>query len=59
MSDLVPVNEAVQEAAIWYAAHRDECPRPIIPTMREKFGLSAKQAVDALTQANRLRGGAE
>jgi len=46
-------SEAVSVAARWYGEHRDECPRPIVPALRSMFGLSAKQACEALAEASR------
>lgn len=48
-------SSAVQQAAAWL---RDQHPRPspVVPALRERFGLSAKEAVEAI-QAH-LGGGA-
>lgn len=42
---------AISEAARWYAAHRDQCERPVIPALRRRFGLTAHEAVCALREA--------
>ena len=42
---------AVEEAARWYAGNRDACPRPIVPFLRERFGLTAVEACEALRMA--------
>ncbi|RWO61333.1 hypothetical protein [Mesorhizobium sp.] len=39
---------AICEAAQWYAANRGACERPIIPTLRQRFGLTAHEAVCAI-----------
>jgi hypothetical protein len=39
-------------AAHWYAENRGNCPRPIVPTLRAMFGLSALEAVQAIREAN-------
>ncbi len=51
--------EQISVAAAWYRQHKAECPRPIIPHLRQRFGLSPLQACEALSDANRLdQGGA-
>jgi hypothetical protein len=49
--------EAVTIAAAWYAAHRHEVARPIIPALRARFGLSPREACMAVAEAN--KGGAD
>ena len=44
---------AVDQAAEWFAQNREHCPRPIVPFLRERFGLSASEACLALTEARR------
>ncbi|MCV3239671.1 hypothetical protein [Mesorhizobium sp. ZC-5] len=46
--------EAVSIAARWYAEHRNECGRPLIPTIRKRFNLTPLEACMALAEANRL-----
>ncbi|WP_348626498.1 hypothetical protein [Mesorhizobium sp. LNJC384A00] len=41
-----------EEAADWFAANRLACPKPIIPTIRRLFGLSALEACQAIRTAN-------
>jgi hypothetical protein len=43
---------AATRAGQWYAENRDTCPRPIVPTLRAMFGLSALEAVQAIQFAN-------
>lgn len=50
-------SEAVRLAAIWYAANRANCERPVIPALRRRFPLSAKEACEVLFLAN--AGGAD
>lgn len=43
-------------AAEWLAATpRDEIPGPIVPTMRGLFDLTMSQAIEAVSEAGRLR----
>jgi hypothetical protein len=47
---------AIDEAARWLAEHRQELRqqlRPIIPALRERFGLSNKDAILAAVEAVR------
>ncbi|EKF40163.1 hypothetical protein NA8A_22381 [Nitratireductor indicus C115] len=49
--------EAVQEAARWLAMLPDhEKPHPVVPALRARFGLSPKEACEAITQACLIRG---
>ena len=45
--------EAIAEAAAWYASHRYECERPLVPALRRRFGLTASEAVFALAEAGK------
>lgn len=47
----------VQTAALWLSQHRDECRSGIIPLVREMFGLSILEAIEALKQGHALRYG--
>ncbi|TIL25583.1 MAG: hypothetical protein E5Y88_11530 [Mesorhizobium sp.] len=42
---------SIDEAARWYAEHRDTCEKPIIPALRNRFGLTAHEAVTAIRQS--------
>lgn len=55
MSRNAELSEAQQKAAIWLAGIF-EVPHPIVPHMRGKFGLSAKEAIDAIKHASDIRG---
>jgi hypothetical protein len=46
---------AIDEAAAWYSANRDACPRPVLPEIRARFGLTTKEACGALAIANGRR----
>jgi hypothetical protein len=41
----------VTVAAEWYAANRDTCPPPIIPTLRSTFGFTACEAIEVIRRA--------
>ena len=47
---------AIELAGEWLSqTPRDRIGRPIIPTLREKFGLTASEAVEAVREANLRR----
>ncbi|MEC9342838.1 MAG: hypothetical protein VYD64_03220 [Pseudomonadota bacterium] len=51
---------AIEQAVRWYAGHRTNCPRPIVLHLRERFGLSAADAVKVLSAVSSGRyGGAK
>lgn len=43
--------EQITIAAAWYRQHREECPRPVVPHLRQTFGLSPLQACEAVAEA--------
>ncbi|TIN03863.1 hypothetical protein [Mesorhizobium sp.] len=46
-------SQAVMTAALWLASIPvAERPRPLVPNLRRKFGLSAVEAVDVIRRAN-------
>jgi hypothetical protein len=47
--------EAVFVAALWIVTHRHEMPRPLVPALKARFGLSQKEACLAIAEANRRR----
>ncbi len=48
---------AIDEAARWLASvPQAERPRPIVPAMRQRFGLSAVDACQAIREAALLHG---
>ena len=50
-------NPAIGEAAGWLAL-QPEPPRPLIPILRERFGLTPKEACEAAARAQDYRRGA-
>lgn len=47
---------AIDEAARWLVdTPNDMRPKPLLPAMRERFRLAAKEACEAIAEANRLR----
>lgn len=44
---------AVEEAAAWYRLNRGTFSRAAVPTLQERFGLSAREACEALALASR------
>lgn len=55
----VPPNEhssAIEVAAAWLSqTSRDRINRPIVPTLKAQFGLTASEAVAAIREANLRR----
>ena len=50
------MTDPVKQAAHWLATTPDASkPRPIVPYLRQKFSLTAVQAVGAITAARALR----
>lgn len=45
-------SEAITLAATWYRANRYACPRPVVPALQRRFGLSIAEAISALREAN-------
>jgi len=50
----VPNNPKVGIAADWYTAHGHTRRRGVIPTLRNRFGLSNSEAIEALTIARTI-----
>lgn len=50
----MPDNDDVLAAAEWLAAQADP-PRSPVPFLKERFGLSAKQACEAIAAAQQIR----
>ncbi|TBZ75878.1 hypothetical protein [Rhizobium leguminosarum] len=48
---------AIHTAAVWYCQHRKELSGPIIPALKERFGLHALEAIAAVKQAQELARG--
>lgn len=47
-------SSAIEQAAIWFADQK-EPPRPAVPALRDRFGLSTLEATEALAMAQRFR----
>ena len=45
---------AVEQVAIWFADLRDP-PHPVVPALKERFGLTAVEACEAIASADRMR----
>ncbi|ESX95873.1 hypothetical protein [Mesorhizobium sp. LNJC405B00] len=44
---------AIEEAAAWLRSdNRDRIGRPIIPHLKQTFGLTAAEAIEAIREAN-------
>ncbi|WP_127524661.1 hypothetical protein [Mesorhizobium sp. Z1-4] len=43
----------IGQAAAWYAAHRLELPRPLVPNLARRFDLTSAEAAKALARAGR------
>lgn len=51
-----PVSPAVERASEYLAGiPLDDVPRPIVPMLRARFGLSAVEAIQVLRQAHKRR----
>lgn len=49
-------NPVVLCAASWFAGHRHEIDRAIVPGLRQRFGLSPAEAVEVLRLAKTMEG---
>lgn len=49
-------NPAIDEAAAWSAA-QPEPPRPLVPALRERFGLTPREACEAAARVQDFRQG--
>ncbi len=47
-------SNAVEQAAAWLA-DQNQPPKPIVPALRQRFGLSSLQATEACAMAERFR----
>lgn len=50
-------NPAIGEAAAWLAGQSDP-PRPLVPALRQRFGLTTLEACEASSRAHCFRRGA-
>lgn len=54
------MTDPVKRAAIWLATTPNTAkPRPVVPYLREQFGLSAVEAIQAITESNLIRARAQ
>jgi hypothetical protein len=49
---VVPLDEHIAAAAEWLATTPRDRRRPIIPQLRERFGITALEAIEAIREAN-------
>lgn len=54
MTTSASANETVTRAAIWLA-DQAQPPHPIVPALKDRFGLSAREACEAVALAERYR----
>ncbi len=48
-------SDALRRAAAWLSDHLDECPRPIVPYIKQTYGLGNAEAVEAIRLATLKR----
>ena len=56
-NDLSNSNDVVKLAALWLKTHRNECDGALIPFIRERFPLTAMEAIEAVKLASSLARG--
>ncbi|ODA95565.1 hypothetical protein BFX40_23690 [Mesorhizobium sp. SEMIA 3007] len=44
------------EAAVWLAVNWWKAPRPLVPSLRKRFGLTSQEAISAMRESARIRG---
>lgn len=50
------ISPQVRKAAIWLASTPDMSkPRPVIPHLRKTYGLTAQQAIEAITESRLIK----
>lgn len=49
--------DLLERAARWLVSHRDEIIGPVIPALKERFGLKNLQAIEVTKRAHALRFG--
>ncbi|ESX03352.1 hypothetical protein X769_18255 [Mesorhizobium sp. LSJC268A00] len=58
-ADLTPAEHEtsaiVDEAAAWYFSNFRTCERPIVPALRQRFGMTSHQAICAIRQVTLMR----
>lgn len=53
-ASIAPAPDVIDSAARWILDHPD-APRPLLPTLRRRFGLDIGAAVAAIRRANEMR----
>lgn len=51
-----PEKSATERAVEWLTEHLDDCPRPIIPYVKQAYGLGNLDAIEAVKLARQKRG---
>lgn len=54
IADKTTRETAIEQAARWYAEHRHEVARPLVPNLASRFDLTVAEAAKALGMAGRL-----
>ncbi len=52
---LASENIRVQEACNWFVCNRNDCPKPIVATLKERFDITSGEAVRVLQHAEAAR----
>ena len=47
---------ALERAVVWLTEHLEDCPRPIIPYVKQAYGLGNLDAIEAVKLARQKRG---
>lgn len=56
MTSAAPEKSTLERAVAWLAEHLDDCPRPIIPYVKQAYGLGNLDAIEAVKLARQKRG---
>ncbi len=48
---------AIERAARWYAANRDDVSKPVVKAVQKQFNLSIADAAKAISRATQIGGG--
>ena len=51
-----PTEKWLEKAALWYSQNRRQLTRGFVPVLREKFGLTTLQAIEAAKLAGERHG---
>lgn len=57
MTNPAPENgeASIENAVAWLSTHLDDCPRPIVPYIKQAYGLGNAEAVEAIRRATLKR----